>query len=62
MKRPSRCVTEARVPRSFAALTAVIGPIKNKAGRTGCVFPQSALLTAAHAPQAATRPPRRRAG
>jgi len=42
------------VPRSFAALTAVIGPIKNKAGRTGCVFPQSALLTAARAPRAAT--------
>jgi len=54
MKRPSRCVTKARVPRSFAALTAVIGPIKNKAGRTGCVFPQSALLTAARAPRAAT--------
>jgi hypothetical protein len=37
MKRPSRSVTKARVPRSFAALTAVIGAIKNKAGRTGCV-------------------------
>jgi len=37
MKRPSRCVTKARVPRNFAALTAVIGAIKKKAGRTSRV-------------------------
>src|SRR5262249_41929779 len=36
-------------------------PDQDKAGRTGCVFPQSALLTAARAPRAAKPPPRRRA-